>query len=255
MTMRGLVLGNSHTACLREAWRVTGSEEAFTLGFLAAHKELMSGLQFADGRADAGTPELRKTLARLGMATGFELTDYDFFVVTACQVSMFRAAGAARQMTVWPHQGGSQTLVSNPAFVSALADDLRTTTAWQIIEGLLETDAPILLLPQPHPHESVLNADTRFPGFRNAVHGGRADWLAGRFRAACDVAVAGKARVLHQPLKTVSNHICTADSYQAGSIRLSSGHHEHEASDILHANVQYGTLQLAQIRDALEATQ
>ena len=254
MTRRGLVLGNSHTACLREAWR-TASGAPFTLDFLAAHKELMSGLQFAGGRADAGTPELGKTLARLGMATGFELTDYDFYVVTACQVSMFRAAGAARQMAVWPNYEGPQTLVSNPAFVAALADDLRTTTAWQIIEGLSEAGAPILLLPQPHPHESVLNADTRFPGFRNAVRSGRADWLAGQFRAACDVAMAGKARVLHQPLNTVSNHICTADSYQAGSIRLSSGHHEHEASDILHANVQYGTLQLAQVREALEAVE
>lgn len=251
MTRRGLVLGNSHTACLREAWRVA-EETSFTLDFLAAHKELLSGLEFANGRAEAGTEELRETLEGLGMRTGFGLDEYDFYVVTACQVSMFRAIAATRQMAVWPNHDGPQTLVSNPAFVAALTDDLRSTTARQIVDGLSDAGASILILPQPRPNESVLHPETRFPGFRNAVRSGHAAWVSDQFEAACEAAMDGKAAVLHQPAETVAEHVCTADRYQSGSIRLASGHHQHDADDILHANADYGALQLTQIRTALD---
>ena len=100
MTLKGCVLGNSHAACLREAWRTSGSER-FSLEFVAAHAEKLDGLEIARGRAVARTDELRQTLKKLDMRRAFRLEEFDFFVLTGCQISIFRAVHATPTDSAW----------------------------------------------------------------------------------------------------------------------------------------------------------
>ena len=250
MKPRGLVLGNSHAACLREAWR-QAQPAGFDLVFLAAHKEKMDGLAFADGHASAETSDLIETLNKLGMPTRIRLEDYDFFVVTACQVAMFRAVETSRRLAVWPEAPGPRTLVSGPLFEAALADALRVTTAYRLIAGVAVAGCPVLVLPQPNPHKKVLTPDSKFAAFRRLDGTGRSEWLAGMFRSACETAFAGLATVLHQPQETIAAEICTGENYCEGSIMLAAKRFEHKAEDVVHANARYGALQLNQIADAV----
>lgn len=265
MTTRVCILGNSHIAALREAWREDSTRwPTVDATFVGAHKDLLLDTEFKDGHLLPTTKDAAEELKRLGGITALRLADYDAFVITGGLVSVATAATVYRDLH-WPDlpsmaelddlAAGPVLMTSRVAAVATLEEVLAGRLGPRLaghLRGM--TQAPIYLTSQPRISAEIRT--TRAPkthAHRLALRRGDAAELSRMFEQAATRALAKhKATFLRQPPQTIAAHILTAKRYMQNAPRLTAnGGIPQPLDDIRHANAAYGALVLDQIAKAV----
>ena len=247
MTHRICVLGNSHIACLRPPWDdLKAVYPGIDVEFFGAPGLRMANLKVHEGLV-TGDQDLIDHFDRLGMRRGFRVEDFDSFVIVGCQIALFRMMSADLTVMSMPsgqntkRRAGTHQVVSDACYQQLIVDRMQQTIAFDIAAALRgSTDNPITICPQPLPCVSVLDENSKWPGFRNAVQTGDAVPLAQFYKTGITRAFDGIADVSLQPEDTVTHDVCTDLQHTQGSIRLARNRHAHPESDVHHGNAAYG---------------
>ena len=266
MTLRGLVLGNSHVAAPRIAWlRNPGRWPGVTFDFVGAHGDALGAMAIDNGVLRARSPAARANMAEINGREEFPLGDYDFFAVAGCKISIFPMMALYRQVRFMALPSMALTddieavehrLISEPAARAAVVDLLRASFGLRFCAQLGAAMArPVYALEQPRPSAECLRVpDGRFAGFRRAVHTGDAAHLNALHRTALVEASTGMATALPQPRETTSHSLFTLAGLSTGSLRLTRRRQiAHREDDYLHANPDYGGIVLDQLAAAAMA--
>lgn len=254
--MRVLVFGNSHAACLMEAWRegvvCAGHEVAFFV---------RSGSGVTDyalnGTRIAASEAMASFLERLGLAAEQDLAGFDALVVVASEVSMFPLVQVLNSYRVleWPERSRAERPALTEAVLRiALSEALMGTSAARLIADLRAVpglaDRLIHLLPQPYPSERLMQMG-RNPsgaGFRRLLREGLGAQAARVYSEELTRFAGRFGAVLHpQPAESITQDCLTALGYSTKARRLFDLNRHQPQEDILHANLAYGRLVLAQI--------
>ncbi|WP_434615172.1 hypothetical protein [Tabrizicola sp. M-4] len=255
--MRVLVFGNSHAACLMEAWREGEIAAGHEVEFFVRSGSGVTGYALTGSRIVAETEALAGFLAKLGLPAEQDLAGFDALAVVASEVSMFPLVQVLNVYRVLEWRQGGQT--DRPALTEAVlrmafAEALMDTSASRLVADLRKvpafSDRPIHLLPQPFPSERLMTMG-RIPagaGFRRLLREGMAARAAAVYAEELARFAARIGAVLHpQPAETVAQHCLTAEGYSTRARRLFDLGKLQPQGDILHANLAYGRLALAQI--------
>ena len=258
MTRRVLILGNSHLACLREAWAAEPSRwPRLEATFLGAHKDLLLRTAVEGGRLRPATDAARAAFLRVNGTEEADLGACDAIIIVGCMIATATAALARRDMR-WPGLPSldalgdlaamEATLVSRPAARAAVAAALGARLGAALARHLgPHVAAPIWLACQPRisaaAHERPLPT-TRGTLAAIAEGDGEAlSWL--HEDAARDAAQASGAGYIPQPEATVQDHLLTARPYMDGAHRLGPRPGlPQPRDDLMHANARYGALML-----------
>lgn len=255
--MRLCVIGNSHVGMLRAAVRELGADAPDVTFFAKAG----AGLDRATIRGpviaaeDAG---LREAQARFAMPQQVDVSDFDAVILVAGTVSVYSALRLLQSVHVsgWsagPGPGSDpygRALVSEPAFVAALADEARAGISHRFATALRRaSDVAMFLVPQPYPSARVLeSARPQEFGFLRARMRGEGNAIAECLARAIDAAFGeiDGLTVLHQPADTVAHGFTTAPAYTRDAVRV-DGATPQFAADVLHVGPAFGTRVLARV--------
>lgn len=254
--MKVLVFGNSHAACLMEAWRegevAAGHEVAF---FVRSGSGVTD--YALDGTRIAASEAMASFLDRLGLAVEQDLADFDALAVVASEVSMFPLVQVLNTYRVldWPQGSRAERPALTEAVLRiALSEALMGTSAARLMAHLRAVpglaDRPIHLLPQPYPSERLMQMG-RVPagaGFRRLLREGLGAQAAAVYGEELARFAAKFGAVLHpQPAGTITQDCLTAQAYSTKARRLFDLNRYQPQEDILHANLAYGRLALEQV--------
>lgn len=255
--MRVLVIGNSHAACLIEAWR---SHDAQAAGGLRMDVFARAGTALTEFRIDGGrlfapTPEGRAFQRRLGQKDDFALADYDSIVVIGHELGIFRLVRIIGRSHVlgWPYDNRPDlAVITRDCLRDALSDALDATNAAGILRQLgpavAATRQRLLAVPQPFPSRAICEEGTKAISFLRISKAGIGPHCRELFASVAATRMAALGAVfLPQPPQTVVEGILTSDAYTAGARRLVDLTRPQAKSDVLHANSAYGALILDQI--------
>lgn len=255
--MRVLVLGDSHAACLIEAWREGGWDGGHAVAFFARPAGRPFAHVVAGGRIAAGSDAFAQFLAGLGQAAAHDLAAQDAVAVVGCGVSVFPMVRVLNHYRVlgWTERAPDEEMpaISEAVLRVAMAEALDASVAARIVADLRADPAmagkTIHLLPQPFPSERLM-----------ASGGGVGAGVRGLLRrglghAICDVYLeelerfAGRLGVeVHvQPPETMRQGCLTATPFTEGARRLVNLEMAQRKEDILHANAGFGRLMLQQV--------
>ena len=255
--MRVLVFGNSHAACLMEAWREGKVAAGHEVEFFVRSGSGVTGYALTGSRITAESEALAGFLAKLGLPAEHDLAGFDALAVVASEVSMFPLVQVLNIYRVLEWRQGGQT--DRPALTEAVlrmafSEALMDTGAARLMADLRKVPVlagrPIHLLPQPFPSERLMTMG-RIPagaGFRRLVREGMAARAAAVYAEELARFAARFGAVLHpQPAETVARDCLTAEVYSTRARRLFDLGKLQPQGDILHANLAYGRLALAQV--------
>ncbi|MBK5933284.1 hypothetical protein C8N32_101241 [Rhodovulum imhoffii] len=253
--MKICVFGNSHTACLIEAWRAVrlGGE----MDFFVQAGTGPAGMQLADGRIEPESARHRAFLERLGLPVRLDLTHYDALAVVGCGISKFRLTDVLNCCHVlgWPCPNPSDLpVITEPCLRAALSDALAGTTGASLVRRLraARADVPVFAIPQPAPSERLLKMRCTGGGFRRLIRQGLALHAAEVFRQVARAVCSAEGAVfLPQPDATMTHGILTTGSFSTAATRLVDLKTPHPDQDILHANGAYGAVVLEALQAAL----
>ncbi len=253
--MKILVIGNSHAACLMEAWRAAGTGgSGVEIDFFVRGGTALREFGFDGRRLHAPSPEFRSFLQRLGQKEEFLLPDYDAIVVIGHELSAFRLVRILNRHHVlgWPYRNRRDLpTITGACLTDALADSLDEINASAILRRICPAVAAgqkLIVVPQPYPSETLLRDPTKYVGFARlcrAQIGARCGTL---FETAMHRHAARFGAVLlPQPPGTVAHGLLTVRAYTSGAMKLSDPDRRLPRGDMLHANARYGGLILEQI--------
>lgn len=261
MTLRLCFLGNSHIACIRQAWAVeAGRWPGIAPLFVGGHRNLLLDTAEVGRRLVPTSDGAARAFSDLAGIDHVDLDAYDAFVVTGCLVSLGCIANLYRDAR-WldlPSVAAHDDLASDPAILMSDAavqmtaeDILSRRLGLRVARHLREmTDRPILVTSQAR--VSAVIEDAHRPGTRAhhaALKAGDAASLSDLFdSSALRVCREVGATFLPQPRQTIARHILTARPYMDGAVRLTAeGNTPQPPKDITHANARYGAAVLDQI--------
>ena len=263
--MKLCVIGNSHAGMLVHASRAKPSEH-MNLTFFARQGKGPEGARIRGTELRAIRRDLRKNLTKMGMPEAVNLPDYDGIVLVAMTATMFSLGPMLSSHSVfsWASTQGAidaaggkleRPLVSEAALNSALRAEIEDNLAHTMIGRVRKvTDAPIILVPQPHPSEHVLDATDRFGMFRQIVRRGDGEDAARLLNGAHEKTFGSFAGVypLVQPEETIAHGCLTRTEFTRGAGRLNVDGRQNE-TDILHANARYGAIVLDQVARQMQS--
>lgn len=261
MTLRLCLLGNSHIACLRQAWhaepaRWPGIEPLFVGG----HKNLLLDTAEVDRKLVPTSDGTARAFSELSGIRHVELDDYDAFVITGCLVSLGCIANLYRDarwlelpsLAAAEDLAAAQAILMSDAAVEMTAEDILSRRLGLRLARHLRamTDRPILVTSQAR--VSAVIEEERRPGVRAhlaAIRAGDAAQVSDLFeRSAKAVCRDMGAEFLPQPRHTIEKDILTARPFMDGAVRLTAdGNTPQPPRDITHANARYGAAVLNQI--------
>lgn len=256
--MRALVFGDSHSACLIEAWRAGGWPEGREMAFFVRSAGRAAEHEIADGRIAATSEAFRQFLSRLDQAAEQDLAAQDAFVIVGSGVSLFHVVQVLNLYRVleWDGTGerDGRPVLSEAVLRIAVSEALLASPAGRLMAQLRAVPGlearPIHLLPQPFPSERALK-DTTAPagaGLRRMVRRGVAARAVGLFLEETERFALQFGAVLHrQPEETVARDCFTALAYMTAARRLVNLAMPQPKTDILHANQAYGRLMLEKV--------
>jgi hypothetical protein len=262
--MRVLVIGNSHAACVIEAWRMREGQEradgGLQLDFLAGAGSVLKEFGFDGLRVFALTPKGRAFQRRLGQPDMFVLADYDAIAVIGLELSIFRLVHIVGRNHVlgWDYENRNDLAVITRACLrDALSDAVDATGAAMILRRLGPVAAAkglrLLAVTQPYPARAILD-DARGAGFALIARAGIGPQCREMYEtvAAARMSALG-AGYLPQPQQSVIDDILTDRTFTAGAKRLVDLTKSQPPEDVLHANAAYGASVIDRIRSAVEA--
>ncbi len=254
--MKVLVFGNSHAACLMEACREGEVAAGHDVAFFVRSGSGVTDYAL-EGTRIVASVGMASFLNRLGLAVEQELADFDALVVVASEVSMFPLVQVLNTYRVleWPEGSRAERPALTEAVLRiALSEALMGTSAARLMANLRAVpglaDRPIHLLPQPFPSERLMQMG-RNPagaGFRRLLREGLGAQAAAVYGEELARFAATVGAVLHlQPAETITRDCLTAQAYSTKARRLFDLNRYQPQEDILHANLAYGRLALAQV--------
>lgn len=258
--MRLLVFGNSHAACLIEAWRAGGWPADWQMAFFVRPGSGPSEHEVDGTTIRAATPDVLDLLGRLDQPATHDLSEQDALLIVGGGVSLFSLVQILNVYDVldW---GGEIGRDGRPALTEtvlrlALSEALLASSAGRLMAQLRAVpglaDRPIHLLPQPFPSERALTDRSAPAGAglrRMARHRQTARAAALFHEAAEDLARRFGARLHRQPEDTVTQHAFTSLAYTTEARRLVNLSLPQRKNDILHANQAYGRRLLQALAD------
>lgn len=263
MTLRICFLGNSHIACVRQAWQTeAGRWSGIAPLFVGAHRNLLLETADVAGKLVPTSDGAARAFADLAGIDHVDLNAFDAFVVTGCLVSLGCIANLYRDAR-WldlPSIAAHEDLASEPAVL--MSDAAVQMTAEDILSRRLGlrvarhlrdmTTRPIVVTSQAR--VSAVIEQAHRPGVRAhhaALRAGDAANLSALFDSCASRACrdAG-ATFLAQPGHTITKDILTARPFMDGAVRLTAdGSTPQPPRDITHANARYGAAVLDQIAE------
>lgn len=249
------IIGNSHTACLVQAWkaRTLPTREGVTLTFFAALKARFEAVTLAERALVPGTEKLQRLwAASSGGNQSIQIDLYDAFVIAGlCVVEpwdlVLKGYGVADHLA----RGAVPNLVSADFFMAALQTALDPDLSFSLLQKIRSvSSAPVLVSPAPMRFQSSLQSarfrrDPRFgdPEFlRDVVERAR--------RAASTVCRKYGGELLWQPQTTFGPAGFTRNEFGEGA-KLRRGSPADPESR--HMNQAYGATVLGAILNRLGA--
>ena len=249
MTRRGLIIGTSHSAALRLAWKQwSGERPAMALDFAALHGGMADFQvmgQTLTGRLDAN----RQTLLRFTGQASFDLGCYDFIALCGGTTSSFHAVRlylAAR----WPGLPSAAlpldpgvALLSGRCFQAALIGQIRSASAYPLLTALHDsgTTARLYAIPLPALSHAALTISKHHQGFVQLRRNGDHAAMAAVLHTASVMAYAGLATYVPPPQAVRKDHFFTRARFRRGATRLGTDDAiPQPLDDFLHGNADYG---------------
>lgn len=253
--MKVLVFGDSHAACLIEAWRAGGWPADWQMSFFVRPGSGPPEHAVTRRTIRATTPAFLDLLARLEQPAEHDLSAQDAFVIIGGGISLFPLLQILNTYDIldWGGEIGadSRPKITETVLRLALSDALRSTSAGRLLAELRAvpglSDRPIHLMPQPFPSQRVLTdrSIATGAGLRRIARLRLLARAAALFHAtAADLAQTWNARLHRQPDTTVHRHALTALPFTTEARRLVNLATPQPKTDILHANQAYGQLLL-----------
>lgn len=259
--MKIFVTGNSHSACLIEAWKQVQESSPHQIDFFVRGGSGVKDYRIDGTRIEAGNDDFRGYLARLGLRDSFDLAEYDARVVIGAEISPFLMIAILNKCHVlgWPdpNRRGAQEITER-CLQAALADGLRGANGGQMVAALQALPGlgarPMLVVPQPFPSERLRTMGTAGAGFLRAIRGHIAPLAAAGFADVASRTFADLgAHFLPQPEDTTVDFILTPEAFTSRAKRLIDLDKVQPKGDFLHANAAFGARILDQILGALDA--
>lgn len=261
--MKILVFGDSHAACLIEAWRAGGWPAGWQMHFFVRPGSGPPEHRIQGTRITAATPAFRQVLDRLDQPAEHDLAAHDAFVIVGGGVSIFPLVQVLNTYDVldW---GGAIGRDGRPALTEAvlrlsLTEALETSGAGRLMAELRALPdlalRPLHLMPQPFPSERVLTdrSAAAGAGLRRMARTRQAPRAAALFHQATAALARRFAAHLHrQPDDTVTRAAFTTLALTTDARRLVNLSMPQRKTDILHANQAFGRIMLQGLVTALK---
>lgn len=260
--MNILVFGDSHAACLIEAWRSGGWPPDWRMQFFVRPGSGPPEHALTGTRIAAQTPSFRQVLDRLRQPAEHDLAAQDALVIVGGGISLFPVVQVLNSYDVldWGGQIGrdGRPAITDRVLRLAVDEALRASSAGRLMAELRalpgQGGQPIHLMPQPFPSERVLT-DRSAPagaGLRRIARLGLAARAAALFHdATAHLARSFDANLHPQPAETITGHAFTSLAHTTDARRLVNLDQPQRKTDILHANQSYGRLVLQGLATAL----
>lgn len=258
MTLRLLILGNSHLTALADGWRANpGRWSRVSAHFVGAHGERLLETDIRDGQLRPTTAEAEQDFSRLGGGGGVVLGNFDGIVIAGGHIALAAAATLWRELR-WaglPSLANTPdlavmapALVSRRAALATLEARLATRLGIRLAARLRAAcDLPIWITCQPRVSEVILDQPRRTTrSHAAALTTGDAPALSALFdEAAATVSARAGATFVPQPPQTITHHILTARPFMEGANRLTrQPGRAQPLNDIMHANGDWGAVML-----------
>lgn len=255
--MKVLVIGNSHAACLIEAWRnFQPDTPAIEMAFFArGGAAALDGFGCDGARIYASTEAAVAFQSRLGQQSEFAISDYDAIVVVGHELSSFRLVHILNKNHIlgWPYPNRlDMPMITEACLKDALTDSLQAANATRILQTVLPAISTqrqkLIALPQPYPSQIILQGAAQSVGFVRVCRAGIGAQCRTLFEAVAAAQMAEIGAVfIPQPAETVAEELLTATGYTEGAKRLYNLSQRQPQTDELHANAAYGALLFQQI--------
>ena len=253
--MRLLVFGDSHAACVIEAWREGGWPADWQMSFFVRPGSGPPEHAVTGTTIRAITPSFLDVLARLDQPTEHDLAAQDAFVIVGSGISLFPMVQVLNTYDIldWGGEIGAETrpTITEAVLRLALAESFRASPAGRLMAELRAvpglSDRPIHLMPQPFASERVLmdRSIAVGAGLRRMARQRLAAPAATLFHQVTeDLARSFGAQFHRQSEATIHRHAFTTLAYTTEARRLVNLAMPQRKTDILHANRGYGALLL-----------
>ncbi len=259
MTLRLLLIGNSHLAALKLGWdKIADQYPDVKCDFFGGPANWIEGAVFEHGTIKVTVPLWAEKVAVItGGPTRVELAEYDAIAFIGLNFGLAPYMGKLSRLTLHdlgPAKGKFQ-IVSKSCLRQLFSDIIAGTLAFRWASMIAEASGkPVFLIPQPLSSEARLEHDAslrRHPNFKAQA----AAWLAAFQSAARTLTAAKGLTLIEQPASTLAFPGFTRAELSRNSVSLLNN--KHTELEFNHMNTTYGIelwhALLAAVRTRVEA--
>jgi len=252
--MKTLVLGNSHVACVIQAWRQSPFSNGREMSFFVKSGGL-SEFTVSGSEISAASSDFSSFLERLSLPKTVDLATFDTIALVGSELSIFHVVNILNRYRVldWPmRQDLATPALTEGVLRLALSEALNQSNGGRILKllrGIPQlADKKIAVLPQPFPSERALGSKGSGIGFRRLIKHRAAKPAAAIFSEEL-FALCNRYGAVYQPQprSTITHDCLTVNHFTEAARRLINLEQVQPVDDIIHANVAYGNLLVDQI--------
>ena len=260
MTIRLLLIGNSHLAAPKLGWdEIADQYPEVRCDFFGGPANWIEGAVFEHGVIKVTAASSAEKVAKVTRGrTSVEVDGYDAIAFIGMRFGLAPYMRQLSRLTLHDLGPADQTfrIVSKSCLRQMLSDILADTPAFRWSSMIAEASGkPVFLIPQPFSSEARVEHDPalrRHPNFKAQAAG----WLAAFQSAARTLTEAKGLTLIEQPASTVAFPGFTRAELSRGSVRLQDVSAKHAELEFNHMNKTYGvellhTL-LAAVRSRME---
>jgi hypothetical protein len=244
MTLRLLLIGNSHLAAFKLGWdKIAGQYPDVRCDFFGGAANWIEGAVFEHGAIKVTVASWAEIVAQVtGGRTSVAVRDYDAIVFIGLRFGLAPYMRQLSRLTLYDlgRTKAGFRIVSKSCLRQLVSDILADTPAFRWSSMIAEAGGrPVFLVPQPLSSESRLEHDPsvrRHPNFKAQA----AAWLAGFQSAARTLTAAKGLTLVEQPASTVALPGFTRAELSRGSVRLLNSNAKHAELEFNHMNTAYG---------------
>lgn len=239
------ILGNSHMACIKNAWKKDESElkEGFEIDFFGATGDILKHIKL-DGMILL--PTSKTSLKHINITSqgkkNIDLNSYNFFFIAGCGYGIQSLIYILREndLLEFDRTSKHKQMISKSCFVQSAKDIIENSTALYLYRLLSKKISPekIFIVEQPYPSENILKRiserhkfmlDLSFKNFIRDLYYKLKEDLTGK-----------GINLRQQPSFLMADDFFTQKIYSRGSKRLVYEDEEHSHKDHFHMNDDFG---------------
>ncbi|HEY1836996.1 MAG TPA: hypothetical protein VGG36_05015 [Rhizomicrobium sp.] len=236
------VIGDSHTAALRQGWQAIKRElTEINITFFSAHRTRFVDLAVCGDRLVPQSEELSQLLGRTNSEPVIR-ADYDRYVLCGLDYSILWAMGSLMSFRSEDQALDNRAPISQECYLLAMAGLLRGSINLQVARKVRAiADRPITIIPAP-----CISDATELKLYPRLEKTGDAQKIADYFAAASDILCREiDAEVLWQPAETLRDPLRTLAIFGKDAPREFTDAPKPDGwKDHMHMNGEYGALVL-----------